>query len=158
VTADDGITPSTPLQRLFRVRYEFSDEWAELRNALARGAATLRLPIDVERFPFLFRGAPIAIASVKLFATATDKLPAFDVTVTPPSGDPATITLAPSPADATFLTPNTGWPASPGGSVTVANGAAASWSIAVPAGSPLARARDLFALVTYTAKLPAVPA
>jgi hypothetical protein len=155
---DDGITRSTALGRLFRVRHEMSDEWIAFRNALAKGPAALTLPLGPDRFPYLFRGSKLAIVGLQLFATTSDPLPAFEVTLTPPGGDPMATTIKPrpDPADATILPAQPGWPASPGSSVAVVAGAGGSWSIAAAAGSPLAQARDLLVVATYTAELPAV--
>jgi hypothetical protein len=47
-------TAMTPLERLIRVRYDYSDAWIAFRNALAEGRGTLELPIDRERFPYLW--------------------------------------------------------------------------------------------------------
>jgi hypothetical protein len=46
-------TATTPLERLIRVRYDYSDAGIAFRSALAEGSGTLELPIDRERFPYL---------------------------------------------------------------------------------------------------------
>jgi hypothetical protein len=43
-------TAMTPLERLIRIRYDYSDAWIAFRNALAEGSGTLELPIDRELF------------------------------------------------------------------------------------------------------------
>jgi len=151
----DGVAPSTPLGRLFRVRYEFSDEWIAFRNALTKGAASLSLTLDPDRFPYLFRGVKMAITSVKLYATTADPLAAFEVTVIGPDGSSTPVTLTPTP-DPTILAPNTGWPTTKGSTVRVAAGAAGTWQVAAAAGSPIAKARDLLVVATYLAELPVV--
>jgi len=47
----EGVSPMTPLRRLFRVRYEFSDPWMQFRNALKNGNANLSLTIDRDSIP-----------------------------------------------------------------------------------------------------------
>ena len=151
---DDGITRGTPLGRLFRVRHEMSDQWIAFRNAVTKGPATLGLPLGPDRFPYLFRGAKLSIVGVQLFATTIDPLPAFDVTITPPGADPMPMTIAPRPdlEDQSILVAQASWPATPGASVAVAPNAAGTWGITAAGGSPLARARDLLVLVTFTAE------
>jgi hypothetical protein len=147
---EDGVTAMTPLRRLFRVRYEFSDAWVQFRNALATGDASLLLTIDRDRFPYLFRGVPITIVGAQLIVTLSSGIAqsSLTLTITPPQGQPKDVTLSPTPADATVLMSG---PLDPS-SVDV--GANNAWSVAAKAGFPIAAVRDLGIVLTYTVKVP----
>jgi hypothetical protein len=144
-TLEDGITPGTPLQRLFRVRYEFSDDWIAFRNALSTGEATLELRLDRERFPFQFRGAGLTIVGVRLLATGNGAVAPFMLRVAPPAGTSVDITLEPT-ADPSLLKGN----AAAVDAVDVKSGDEAVWKL-TGTESSIASLRDLLFLVTYVA-------
>ena len=143
----EGASPMTPLRRLFRVRYEFSDSWMQFRNALKNGNATLSLTIDRDRFPYLFRGAKISIVGFQLFAMLTDVItqPSFTLTVTPPQDQGKDISLTPSFTDKTVLVSELLEPSPP-----VELSSSTDWIISADAGIPIASVRDLAVVVTYT--------
>jgi hypothetical protein len=141
------------LQRMYRVRYEFSDAWIAFRNAAASGAAQLQLVLDASRFPFLFRANTIGIAQVDLYLTSSNSLQPFTATLTPPGAGAtaAQLNFAPSHNGATVVSATWGGPS--GTPVAVKTGAA-TWTLSIAAGSPaatqLASARDLILVATYT--------
>ena len=147
---DAGATPMTPLRRLFRVRYEFSDAWGQFRNALVAGDASMTLTIDQTRFLYLFRGASITIIGAQLFATLTDgsQQSPLTLTITPPGGEAKDLKLTQvGPAGATMLASA---PLDPAPSVDPVHDT--DWTLAAKAGFPIATIRDLLVLVTYTVK------
>ena len=137
----DGAAPMTPLRRLFRVRYEFSDAWTQFRNTVATGDASLTLSIDQDRFPFRYRGAAITISGFQLFATLTTPItqPTLTLTVTPPQGQGKDLALsAMNSVDSTVFSSGL---LDPPPSVKVAT--ATDWEISAKAGFPIATVRDL---------------
>ena len=131
---------------MLRVRYEFSDAWIAFRNDAAKGAATLALLIDRDRFPYLLRGAKtLTITRIDLYATSSDSVTPFDVRLTAPgSPSSATIHLQPTRTGSTVAH------GASAAAVDVKSGADATWAIDVDAGSSLGAARDLVVVVTYT--------
>jgi hypothetical protein len=142
----EDATPMTPLRRMFRVRYEFSDAWTQFRNALMGGNATLALTIDRDRFPYLFRGSKITIVGVQLFVMLTDAIAqqSLTLTVTPPQGQGTDITLTPAPVDKSVLVSGL---LDPPPSVDLSSGG--DWTISAEAGFPIASVRDVAVVVTY---------
>jgi hypothetical protein len=132
--------PYTPLRRLFRVRYEFSDAWIAFRNAASGAPATLQLTIDQDRFPYAFRGAKLAIQSAKLYAVVAG-LTKLTLAVTPPlPGQPSTVDLVQVGADPSVL------------EASIASGAGlGTWSFTTATAPAAGSVRDLVLVVTYTA-------
>jgi hypothetical protein len=142
--AEEGAAPMTPMRRLFRVRYEFSDAWIAFRNALGTGDATLALTVDQERFPYLLRGARITLVTLRAYMTLTTPIMEARVDVTPPQGEPVPLTFGPSPTDPTLLRATTEW----NGEEDVKSG---TWKFsATPAAFPAGQIKDLLLLFTYT--------
>jgi len=141
----EGATPTTPLRRLFRVRYEFSDAWIAFRNALASGTATLALPLDMERFPYVFRGQKVTLVGLQGFLLLGGPAQHAALAVTPPRDtQPTPLPFAPSTSDATVLRSTAAW----SGEVGVAAGA---WTVTAKAADlPVDRLKDLLLLFTYT--------
>jgi hypothetical protein len=137
----------TPLQRMWRVRYEYSDAWIAFRNAAAQGAASLSLVIDRDRFPYAFRAAKLQIVSLALHATSPNPLTAFDVKLVAPGGDPNAPALHLKPAHTAASVASATWT----GAVDVKSGPDATWTLSVAAGSPLVTTRDLVLVATFTA-------
>jgi hypothetical protein len=156
IDLDPSVTNAGPLERLFRVRYEFSDQWIAFRNALAKGDAVLSLPIDVDRFPYRFRSWGMTITGVKLYATGDAGIPPITLQLTAPgiNGDSVPVTLTPA-KDPTFLSPDNDWPSTTA-TVKVSRDDAATWKVSASASqnAAISTARDLLLLVTYNAKAP----
>ncbi len=73
---------TSPLARLFSTKHEFPTPWHQFLNSTGANA-TLTLNIDLERFPFQFRGKTITIQKVKLFLPLKDgKKPGTNQTYT----------------------------------------------------------------------------
>jgi len=143
----EGVTPTTPLRRLFRVRYEFGDAWTAFRNGLATGKASLALTIDQERFPYVFRGKKIAIVELRAFLQVTERaaLPGtIELDVSPPlDGVPSTLNQLQATAPMIELTRWTG------------EGVPGKWTLgAKPATFPVGQVKDLLLLFTYTVSQP----
>ncbi len=143
---DETQTPTTPLGRLFRVRYEFSDAWIAFTNALAGGAGPVELTLDIdkERFPFLYRGATITVVGLRAWLTLTDGSMATEATLglTTGGGTAGALTFG-TTGDPTLLASNT---------VTCDDDAAGAWKLtADPATFPIGEVKDLLILLTYTA-------
>ena len=60
-----------PLARLFSVKHEFPTPWHQFLHS-AGATASLTVTIDLERFPFQFRGKTIEIKKVELFLPLKD--------------------------------------------------------------------------------------
>ncbi len=147
---EDGVAPTTPLRRLFRVRFEFSDAWMQFRNALSSGDAAMTLTIDRDRFPYQFRGVPVTMMNVQLLAMLSSTVPQNSVTVTvaPPQGQARDLVLVAAPDPTVLVSPL--FDLSPG----IDLGSNVSWVISAKAGFPIANVRDFAILLTYTVKLP----
>jgi len=73
---------TSPLARLFSAKHEFPTPWHQFLNPTGANA-TLNLNIDLERFPFQFRGKTITIQKVELFLPLKDgKKPGTNQTYT----------------------------------------------------------------------------
>jgi hypothetical protein len=71
-----------PLARFFSAKHEFPTPWHQFLNSTGANA-TLTLNIDLERFPFQFRGKTITIQQVELFLPLKDgKKPGTNQTYT----------------------------------------------------------------------------
>jgi hypothetical protein len=144
----NGVTPTTPLRRIFRVRYEFGDVWTAFRNALSKGEASLTLTIDQERFPYLFRGKKIVIVELRSYLQLADGATLSGTTemdVTPPSGAAkSTLTLDQSSGSSTLIE----LPPWGAGQEPEAPG---KWTLfGKPATFPVSQIKDLILLFTYT--------
>jgi hypothetical protein len=139
---EEGVTPATPLQRFFRVRYEFADAWTTFRNGLTNGDATLTLDLDQQRFPYLFRGGDIAIGSLIVFVqlTGAGGPSSLQLEVTEPGGARSTLAFSePAPAETIVEARWTG-DSKPG-----------KWILsAQPATFPVDRIKEVMLLLTYT--------
>ena len=95
----------------------------------------------------MLRGAKtLTIMKVDLFATSSDPVKPIDIRLTPP-GSPANAPMQLRPTHTGSTVAHASWSAA---AVEVKSGADATWAIAADAGSPLAAARDLVVVLTYT--------
>jgi hypothetical protein len=62
---------NTPLARMFSLKHEFPTEWYHFLHPV--DAATPKLDLTQERFPFQFRGKTITIHQMKLFLKIKDE-------------------------------------------------------------------------------------
>ena len=85
---------TSPLARLFSAKHEFPTPWHQFLNPTGANA-TLNLNIDLERFPFQFRGKITTIQKVELFLPLKDgKKPGTNQTYTQIyTGSPLTLSV-----------------------------------------------------------------
>ncbi|HEU5104043.1 MAG TPA: hypothetical protein VFU22_33735, partial [Roseiflexaceae bacterium] len=93
-----------PQHRLFSLRHEFPNQWYHfLHPANTSGNQTLSLPLDKDRFPFLFQSKTITINSIELFVkvneTFTGPNPETNIKLTLAAGNTAPTSATAQPQD-----------------------------------------------------------
>jgi hypothetical protein len=151
-----------PLARLFSVKHEFPTPWHQFLHS-AGATASLTVTIDLERFPFQFRGKTIEIKKVELFLPLKDGMKPgtaqtytqiytaspLTLSITSPSGTASGKLLNSTPS---FLNgiPHVAIEAS-AVPIQVKSGDAAAWSFTVDSAKlkPLQEAIDDFFIVCH---------